>query len=57
MTAQVVSSQDEVNQVQSALYDKQPLRLQSPVPGSPVPSQDGIKIFVYISLVTAQIDT
>ena len=57
MTAQVVSSQDEVNHVQSALYDKQQLRLQSPVPESPVPSRDGIKIFVYIRLITAQVDT
>ena len=57
MTAQVVSSQDEVNHVQSALYDKQQLRLQSPVPESPVPSRDGIKIFVCISLITAQVDT
>ena len=57
MTAQVVSSQDEVNHVQCALYDKQQLRLQSPVPESPVPSRDGIKIFVYISLITAQVDS
>ena len=48
MTVQVVSSQDEVNHVQSALYDKQPLRLQSPVPESPVPPRDGIKIFFFI---------